>query len=198
MSVYANEQLTNEGYKFDYISFGEINIKSLASYSIKDATFALDATDILKNQFPISLDAIKAGISKVRIPCRFDIVSQNPLIIIDGAHNPESMQKLTKSLQKAYENQKINVVLACFKDKNINSMLASIGQVANKITLTTFDHIRARKKDDYFLYADEYEFVEDPKEAIALSKEEDAILVITGSLAFAGYIRNMFDKGEIK
>ena len=197
VSMYANETLTNEGYKFDYISFGEINIKSHALYSVKDATFALDATDILKEKFPVSLENIKSGMNKTKIPCRFDIVSENPPIIIDGAHNPESMEKLTKSLQKAYENQKINVVLACFKDKNINSMLASIGQVANKIILTTFDHTRARKKEDYFLYADEYEFIDDPKEAINLAKEEDAIIVITGSLAFAGYIMDRFQRGEI-
>ena len=194
ISIFANEQLNDEGYKFAYTSFGDLAIRSHALYSIKDATFALDATEILKDDFPVSLDSVKEGLLATIVPCRFDIVKNDPLTIIDGAHNPESMEKLTKSLQKAYENQKINVVIACFKDKNINSMLASIGQIANKITLTTFNHSRARNKDDYFLYADEYQFVDNALEAIELSKEEDTIIVITGSLAFAGYIKNTYFK----
>ena len=120
-----------------------------------------------------------------------EILSNDPKTIIDGAHNPEAFEKLVKSLQKADNIGVIHVLIASFKDKNIIQMLSIIGSIADTITLTTFDHPRARKEEDYFLFVSDYEFIEDPIEAYHKLKElypEDTIL-ITGSLAFAAYMK---------
>ena len=183
--------LTEEGYTFSYGTHYNLKIQSRALYSVNDACIALDAIDILMKQFPVTEDNIHEGIANVRMECRMDVLGNDPLTIIDGAHNPEAFEKLSKSLQKGRIHGNIHVLLASFKDKNIIQMLSIIGSVADTITLTTFDHPRARKEEDYFLFISDYEFIENPVEAYRKLKEqysEDTIL-ITGSLAFAAYMK---------
>ena len=190
----------DNGYSFNYSTYLNLKIPSHAEYSVDDAIFALEAVAILNEQFPVSEEQIKAGLLATKMPARMDIVSEKPFVIIDGAHNPEAMQKLAKSLQNPVKNRAIHTIFACFRDKNLNSLLAIIGEVSEDVTLTTFDHPRARTFEDYFLYADEHVFEEDCVKAIkdAMAKYPDDVILITGSLAFAGYIRNLFEIGVFK
>lgn len=189
-----------DGYVFNYSVYSDLRIASKALYSVDDAIFALEAVTILKKNFPVLEDNIRDGLLATKMPARLDIVNEKPLVIIDGAHNPEAMDKLAKSLQNPTENRAIHTVFACFRDKNLNSLLAIIGEVSIDVTLTTFDHPRARTFEDYFLYADEHLFEEDCVKAIKDKMNEfpDDVILITGSLAFAGYIKNLFDKGVFK
>ena len=180
-----------EGYIFSYGIHKDLLIKSIASYSVKDACISLDAIEILKTEYPVSEDNIRDGLQSVFMPCRMDLINASPTTIIDGAHNPEAFELLSKSLQRAGFLGKIHVLLASFKDKNIIQMLSIIGAVSNSITITTFDHPRARKEEDYFLFLSDYEFIENPIEAYNKLKENypEEIIVITGSLAFAAYMK---------
>ena len=188
--------LTNEGYIFSYGKIEDIHIQSRALYSVKDACLAIDAINILLEQYPVNNEQIKVGLNKVEMSCRMDISKKDNLLIIDGAHNPEAMEKFAKSLQNYCKNQQIHVLFACFKDKNLVQMLSIIGAVSDSITLTTFDHPRARKEDDYFLFLNDYSFYSDPIEAYHLLKEQhpEDYIVITGSLAFAAYMKRRLDE----
>ena len=183
--------LTNEGYEFSYLTYSDIKIQSQAYYSVNDACIAIDAIEILKDKFPVSETNVKAGLNAVKVECRFDILAKDPLTIIDGGHNPEAFENLAKTLQKANYLRPIHVLLACFRDKNLIQMLSYIGAAVDSITLTTFDHPRAREESDYFLYLNDYKFYQDPIEAYHALKEEfpEDIILITGSLAFAAYMK---------
>ena len=180
-----------EGYKFSYGTHYDLQIKSHALYSVNDACLALDAIDILKNDFPVNEENITLGLGSTFMPCRMDVLISDKKTIIDGAHNPEAFEKLSKSLQKGNFAGEIHVLLASFKDKNIIQMLSIIGSISSSITLTTFDHPRARKEEDYFLFISDYEFIDDPIEAYRKLKKQypDDIILITGSLAFAAYMK---------
>lgn len=183
--------LSNEGYSFSYGIHRDLSIRTIASYSVKDACIALDAVDILRERFPVSEENITNGLKAVFMPCRMDVLKANPTTIIDGAHNPEAFILLSKSLQNARYIGKIHVLLASFRDKNIIQMLSFIGAISNSITLTTFEHPRARKEEDYFLFLSDYEFIEDPVAAYNKLVEQypEDVIVITGSLAFAAYMK---------
>ena len=134
----------------------------------------------------------------MRIKARFEIKRENPFIIIDGGHNPEGIEILSKEVMNVCRSGHLSIVFSCFNDKNIELMLTTLGTLTRDITLTTFDHIRARTKDEYFLYLDEYNFVEDHKAAIKdimQNKPENHIL-ICGSLAFAYLVSDEFERGE--
>lgn len=197
---YVNAQYHDDGYTFEYSGYGEIKIKSVMSYSIDDCVMALEALNILRDSFKLENELVIKGIGDVFMPCRGEVYNQNPLIILDGAHNPEAMKMLCSSIMRVTKDKPIHVVFCCFRDKNLGSILSYLGEITDDLTLTTFDHPRARTIDEYFLFLGDYSFEENAKELIQKKINEfpnEAILV-TGSLAFASYVRDLLNRGEIK
>ena len=194
-----NVEIVGEGYSFGYLNLSNLYIPTLAKYSIKDAQIAIDAVSILKDQFNIRNENIVEGLRTSKIPLRMEKIRDFPTIYLDGAHNPEAMHNLVESLSDILGDRKLNVVFCCFKDKNIERMLANIGSIADSITLTTFNNPRAREKFDYFLFLDEYKYNENCVESIMdyINLNDDSIILITGSFAFAAYMRKLFKENKI-
>ena len=189
----ANVVYDNYGYTFSYLTYKNLHINSAAYYSLKDACIAIETVKALLNQYPINEEQLLKGLEETFMPVRMEVISKDPCIIIDGSHNPEGVQNMVTSLSNIVGPKDIHVLFACFKDKNIERMLAFVGEYAKDVTLTTFPNRRARTMDDYFLFLDDYTFEEDPVATLNNLKEkypEDAIL-ITGSLAFAAYMKEM-------
>ena len=78
-------------------------------------------------------------------------------------------------------------------------MLSSLGAITDDLTITTFDHPRARTEDEYFLFLGDYHFENDAKQLVKnkIFEFPNDVILITGSLAFAGLVRSWFKKGEI-
>ena len=189
----ANVVYEDYGYNFAYLTYKNLRINSAAYYSLKDACIAIETVRALLESYPISEEEIAKGLAETYMPARMEIISKEPLLIIDGSHNPEGVQNMVTSLPNLVNGKDIHVVFACFKDKNIERMLAFLGEYSKDIVLTTFPNRRSRVEEDYFLYLDDYSFNEDPLAALKQMREnypEDAILV-TGSLAFAAYMKNL-------
>lgn len=197
ISIPNNVLYSDTGYTFDYLTYRNLKIKSIGLYSVQDACLAIEAVQMLSENLPVSDEQIAEGLYDIHIPVRMEVVHINPLVILDGAHNPEAMENLMIAIEKVSNNRPIHVVFASFKDKNFSLMLNYIGQ-AGEVILTTFDHPRARTKEDYFLYADEYEFYDDPHQLVTelIANYPDDVILITGSLAFAGHMRDFFKDGE--
>ncbi|HPY79913.1 MAG TPA: Mur ligase family protein [Bacilli bacterium] len=197
ISIPNNVLYSYTGYTFDYLTYRNLKIKSIGLYSVQDACLAIEAVQMLSENLPVSDEQIAEGLYDIHIPVRMEVVHINPLVILDGAHNPEAMENLMIAIEKVSNNRPIHVVFASFKDKNFSLMLNYIGQ-AGEVILTTFDHPRARTKEDYFLYADEYEFYDDPHQLVTelIANYPDDVILITGSLAFAGHMRDFFKDGE--
>ena len=191
-------QLTEEGYAFSYRPFGDVRIKSKSLSSVNDACIALEAINILLDQYPVGYDSITKGLYSATLDSRFNIIKGQPTFVIDGAHNPDSIIKLRNDMEHVFPNRDIHVVFASFKDKNITSMLPEIA-LLGELSLTTFGHVRAREESDYFLYLEDYKFYSDHKELIKSFKETypDDIILVTGSLAFANLVKRELLNGEI-
>ena len=188
----ANVVYDNFGFNFNYMTYKDLRINSAAYYSLKDACIAIETVNALLERYPVTEDQIKEGLANTFMPVRMEVASKSPLIIIDGSHNPEGVQNMVKSLHEVAENRPVHVLFACFTDKNIERMLSYLGEYAEDITLTTFPNRRARQMEDYFLFLEDYPFNDDALQALEELKAqypEDAILV-TGSLAFAAYMKN--------
>lgn len=193
----VNEQLLDDGYSFEYSDFGAINLSSFARYNIQNAVMALEAMKVLEDRFNIDKTKAVEGIGKVILPCQTEIVNKEPLVIIDGARNQEAMKKFCDvALLKITQSKPIHVIFACCKDKNLGGLLSVIGETTNDLTITTFDNPAARGEEEYFLFADDYKFVEDPIQLLKDKMNEfpDDCFIITGSLAFASIMRKQFIK----
>ena len=189
----ANVVYDNFGYSFAYLTYQNLRINSAAYYSLKDACIAIETVRALLNSYPVSEEELAKGLADTYMPARMDIVSKEPLIIVDGSHNPEGIQNMVTSLANVADGRDIHVIFACFKDKNIERMLAYLGEYSKDVVLTTFPNKRARSMEEYFLYLDDYSFNDDPIDALNKMKEAypNDVILITGSLAFAAYMRNL-------
>ena len=181
----------NKGFNFAYGTLDNLRINSAATYSLKDACIALEVVNKLNDRFNVSEQSIKEGLANTYMPVRMEILKEKPLLIVDGSHNPEGVNNLVKSLQNVAQNREIHVLFACFRDKNIERMIAYLGEYSKDITLTTFPHERARTEEEFFLYMEDYAFKEDAIAALKelMEKYPDDCILVTGSLAFAAYIK---------
>ncbi|MCD8209436.1 MAG: hypothetical protein LUC31_01295 [Coprobacillus sp.] len=190
------EELDDNGYKFTYLPYRDLRINNLSHYSVEDACIAIEATNILQDTIPVTASQISQGLLDMTLPYRMDIVSRHPLVIIDGAHNVDGMKKTCNSIENIAKGRPIHAIFACFRDKNLEGLLTELNYISQDITLTTFDHPRAREEDDYFLYLEDYPFVLDYHQAIETKIEEypDDVILICGSLAFSSVVKELFIK----
>ena len=200
VQLYNFEKIMEDGYHFTYGTLDDLVIKTKAKYSLKDASFAIESTRILEDKYHVSENALRDGLKNMYIQARFEIKKENPYIIIDGGHNPEGIKALIEDVELLTRGHPISIVFACFNDKNIQTMLSDLSVLSSDITLTTFDHPRARQKEEYFLYLDEYKFLEDHTEVIKqiISEKPENNILICGSLAFAYLVSDEFNNNEYK
>jgi len=180
---YHNDKV-EEVITFDYRPYHDLKLNTKAKYQLKNASLAIEATKILVEAFPVVEDNIRQGLLISSLEARYERINDN--IIVDGAHNPEAIENLMMTVMET-EAKPIHVLFAAFRDKNHSAMLTTLSKDAASITLTTFPHKRARTKDEYFFYLDEYPFYDDYHLAMQdlRAKYPEDIILITGSLAFA-------------
>jgi dihydrofolate synthase/folylpolyglutamate synthase len=115
------------------------NLKTalLGHYQVENASLAIAACELLKkDNVAISLKSIKSGLAKTRWPGRMEIVSDRPLIILDGAHNLIAARNLAKFLSKNLAQQRITLVVGILNDKPYKAMLKSLLPVCSRAIIT--------------------------------------------------------------
>lgn len=183
---------------FTYGSYQNVELTMNGTYQIVNASLAIEATEILKKRWPIKEKDLRTGLYKTFMPGRLEIVSSDPMIIIDGAHNPHGVQALARSLG-SFENKVIFVIFASFKDKDVTPMFKVLDGISKHIVVTSFSHPRARHQSDYQGLG--YPYIDDFKEALMRTYKKvpkRSVILLTGSLAFAGTVRAFIQAGGLR
>ncbi len=183
------------GSKFLYDEH-KVNLKLVGEHQIKNATTALKAIEILKeNGFNINIDNIKNGLSKAFLPARFEVLSTTPLIILDGSHNPQGLEFFAKSLKKYAKSKKITCIMGMLKDKDSQTSLTYLKDICNTVLTLTINNERTLTSEQLKSYASNYfEKVisfDDNKSCIeyAINLKNNDAIVICGSLYLASELR---------
>lgn len=92
--------------------------------------------------------AVKRGLVRTFWPLRFEVISRQPLIILDGAHNPESCRQLIETLHEVFPGKKWILVFGSSEDKDVGGMTRLLTKNAQDVILTSADHPRALVWDD--------------------------------------------------
>jgi len=190
------------GYTFDTNIGGKhyegIKLSMAGEHQVQNAVTALCALDIMRSEGLIRSDgeALRRGVKAARLDARFHVASENPLIIYDGAHNPDGARALTKTLGELVPDGRILFVTSILRDKAVEEMLVEFSGAAAAFIATTSANERAlnatelarliREKGGKVLAE-----ADDPKEAyntaIDLAEEYDAV-VFAGSLYMIGEV----------
>ncbi len=118
------QQWTPQGQQFAYGRWQELSIGLLGDYQCENAAIALEALQFLqlqllqKKENGLTDEAIRTGLAEAKWPGRFEVIHQNPLVIVDGAHNPAGAQALVTTLQKYFSERNIYLLMGVFRDKD--------------------------------------------------------------------------------
>lgn len=113
-------------------------------HQIENAVTALTAIDILRNLgVVISENAVKNGIGKSKNPARCEIISEKPLVILDGCHNEGSAKALQAVIEKHLKGKKINALMGMMADKDVDKVLSLLMPYFSNITTVTPSNPRA-------------------------------------------------------
>ncbi|MCX7766502.1 MAG: bifunctional folylpolyglutamate synthase/dihydrofolate synthase, partial [Candidatus Sumerlaeia bacterium] len=117
----------------------EIETKMLGLHQARNIQTVLTAVSILKKLgFNIQDTAIVSGIQKWYIPGRFELISTEPLIVVDGAHCPLSIEALMKTVYEMKSALRLIILLSLMLDKEVAEILAVLKQYASESMVITY------------------------------------------------------------
>ena len=168
----------------------ELSIPLLGQHQLANATAAVAALELLAEKgFNISRDNIVDGLARVSWPGRLQIVSRSPLIVVDGAHNPDGARRLRESLEQYFNFERVILIIGASGDKDIAGVVSELAPVSVKVIVTRSHHPRTMAPAvivaEFAKYGVETHIVADVSsalsKALALAGDRDLICV-AGSL----------------
>jgi dihydrofolate synthase/folylpolyglutamate synthase len=190
--------LKNPGL-FDYTGtkhiFSELSLALRGRHQRANAAVALSALELADAIFPVGETAIREGLGSVRWPGRFEVVCENPTVILDGAHNGEGVKALVEAIEEFRRGRNVKLLFASMEDKDWRLMLDTLATVADEMVLTRVDMERSaapRELAGHLAQKVPYQVIEDSRTALRTlfaAARPDEIIVVAGSLYLLGEIQ---------
>lgn len=189
------------GEKFD-----NLEIKLIGDHQINNSIVALNVIKYLRDNknVEVSNESIEKGLLNTKWPGRIEKIKENPMFIIDGAHNEDGAKSLAKALEKNFPNKKLTMLIGMLADKDIDSVLEILMPRFNKVITTTPANDRAisceELKNKISKYVEDVTAVENIEEAVKYTLDnanEDDIIISAGSLYMIGTVRTLVNEKEL-
>ena len=188
-------KLTGDLHKQSFVVHSEMGTHYfttplLGDYQIENAATAVAALEVLSSLgCAISTKDIAQGFARVEWPGRFQILSYDPIMLVDGAHNVASMKRLVENIKSHFSYDKLFLIMGTSCDKNIAGIVKELTFSSSQVIVTRSSHPRAASPLD--LAAEFAKAGIKPKitnavgqalsQSLALARKSDLICV-TGSL----------------
>ena len=169
-----------EGNIFNFRNHKDVEISLIGDHQALNASLGLMVLDFLKKDYKLDEEKIKEGLKKAKNIGRTECLSKDPLIIIDGSHNLDSIERIEESVKK-FSYNKLILGFSLLKDKDHDHILKKIENIADKIVLTEIDSDRHTDLKDL-----EAEFRKFSKKEIYPIKNREEAVEKTLSLAGDG------------
>ena len=130
-----------EGNVFNFRDHKNVEISLIGDHQALNASLALMVLDFLKKDYGLDEEKIKEGLKKAKNLGRTECLSKDPLIIIDGSHNLDSIERIEESVKK-FSYNKLILGFSLLKDKDHDHIIRKIENIADKIVLTEIDSDR--------------------------------------------------------
>ena len=174
--------------------WGTLSLRTpfLGEHQVKNAVTALQVLEVLQSRgWPVTQEAVARGFEKAFLPARMEVISQEPLVLLDGGHNPGCSRALREVLEQFVPQRKV-------ADKDSREELRVLGPLFSHVITVTPEGHRALPAQKLAQIAQEFCPYVLPagscREALALAaraRQEDGALVVCGSFYLAGEIRDM-------
>lgn len=178
-----------------------LRLNLVGHHQVRNAGLALASLEVLDRDGHVAWNpsAIAEGLASVHWPARLEILDRQPLVILDGAHNPNGAEALKRAIEEDFAHRRVHLVLGIMADKDIAGMLKRLLPIADTAVFTQPRYARAanpeRLRELAGPYLKHYEIISEPALAIERARSlagPDDLICITGSLYFAGEVKEIF------
>ena len=188
-------------------SYSDVEISMVGRHQAENLKTALATLEILRKSGAVKLDreALYEGLKRARQPGRFEVISEDPLVIIDGAHNEAGAQALQETMAQHFAGKKILLVAGILADKEIDSIVKFLTKITDHIIVTEPDNPRKLAAEKLAEHVADFgvaaEAVSDVEPAVHRAKElADGydVILFAGSLYLIGDVRRLWrnERGE--
>lgn len=189
-------------------TYNELSLPLLGEHQAHNASLAVMSAELLREQGYRQIDAatISMGIRSTHWPLRFEILDGNPTIILDAAHNPDSVLSVVRVLQGAeWMNRPRSLVFAASADKDARSMLQIVLPHFDEVVFTRFlGNPRSLAPEQLQAFADSLDpsisgctrlhRADNPQDAMQVARGlagSNGVICVTGSLFLAAEVRSL-------
>lgn len=175
----------------------DFQLTQIGDYQVENAIGAIYALYLLNKRgiLKISLDNIKDRIKTSTWKGRMEIVSRDPLIILDGAHNFDGIKRLVESLDN-FKFKKLHLIMSILADKEHKKMLEEISSYTDEVVFVNLDYKRGTSPEELSREASDYGLkgqvmtIDEALDYYKNAYQDGDLILITGSLYFVSEARS--------
>lgn len=195
----------SNGSRFSYYglkrTFKGLELGLKGKFQNRNAALSLAVIEILEREgFAFSSHDMAEGLKDTRWPGRMHVVSQEPLIILDGAHNPKAIRELAHSIRNEFRYRRLFLVIGVMEDKDVGKILKGILPLAHYVFYTRPDYYRSASPERLMKEGSSLRKPGEilPKISVALDMARNMagstdMILVTGSLFTVGEAMTYFD-----
>ena len=142
-----------EGQTFDFGTIKNLKIPLLGAHQLVNASMVLTVISVLKGKgWNISTEAVAQGLAETKWPGRFEILHKAPLFVVDGGHNPQCMEALTRNIADYLQGKELTILTGVMADKEKDAMYPPLLPYAKRFVTVTPENPRSLAAEDLATY----------------------------------------------
>ena len=188
--------MTNFSAECEHFKYDNVGLSLLGNYQVFNASNVLLCVKALRDYgLELTDDIVLNALAKVRWPGRMEVLSEKPVVIIDGAHNHAGAISVKNTFNDYFAEKKTILIVGILKDKQYDKMINELADIADVVIVTEVDNDRslpAEDLEDAILGIKEIIVEKDCKKAFDMAfemAEDDDIILVAGSLYLLGDLR---------
>lgn len=200
-AVLENVRVTDSGCAFDFetseLSLKNVTTRLLGRYQVSNAALALSALGRIRGRFPrLAPEAIRRGMAAAFWPGRLEVLHHDPLVVLDGGHNRDGVEKLVESVRELWSGRRVGIVYAVMRDKDYEACLALLRTLSPALyaaavpgvarSLSAAELVKAAGR---FSWRGAPRAFGSPLDAAEAAMAENELVLVCGSLYLIGWIR---------
>lgn len=182
-----------------HTTYDEIFLPLHGEQAARNAATAVAACEALLGR-PLDTKAVRSALAGSSSPGRIEVVGAHPLVVVDGAHNPDAAEALAAALAEAFRWERGHLVIGMFADKDVEGVVGALAPLADHAyacmssspRAAPLERVEAALRRAGLSQVDSFDTVRRAVEAARGGAAEEDLILVTGSFYTVGDARPLF------
>jgi len=182
-----------------HTSYDDLFLSLFGEQAARNAAASVAACEALLGR-SLSYDAVREALGKATSPGRIEVVGRRPLVVLDGAHNPDAAEALASALMEAFQWDRLHLVMAMFGDKDVETVVGMIAPIVDRAYLTVnssprsapIDRLANAMRESGVTEPETFASVQEAVAAARGAAGTEDLILVTGSFYTVADVRPLF------